>query len=1028
MTRAPGWVSQLTVNERHATREGGPAPGLAGLREVEDAAKLLAGRGVRLRTVRLYACWAVLLFVAFVLFPSVGAILYAPAIVSTFAAMVVGIVRNRPRRRLPWVLITAAYAAFAAGAMVTVADVGAFPSVADVIFLVGYVPLLLAGLFVLTRSGAAIIDRASAQDAVILTIGAGFLAWTFLIQPFLANPDLPVLNKVVSIAYPLTDVLVLALLARLGLSAARTRSGTLLIVAGVAMLTSDTLYGLARLNSGFTLGNPIEIGWMLFYLNGGLAVLHPSMTRLTEPQVLTRTQVSLRRGVLTVASLLAPTALLVQALRGPVHDGVVIAAVSAVLILLALARMSTVAASLRQTLARERELRQACEALLLCSDADEVTAVLQNAVGRLLADGTRHRVELRLGEPGPFPAPMELVPAAGDGFDLALRCPLGVGGSRIGDLLVGGDEASLVELQQSLPVLAGQAATMIDRIRLNREINRRDSENYFRTLVVNASEVIAIVGDDNRITYVSPAAGRVLGTADLIGHDVLEVIEPDARAGVRAALGAARAGQPAEPLGLWLVRRVDGALVQAEVTIGDMRAEEGVNGLVLTLRDVTERISLENELMDRAYLDPLTGLGNRLRFTDDAAEVAGGAAQHGRLGAVLVVNVDGFRAVNDTMGHEVGDGLLVALGRRLAERVGTRGRVSRLGADEFGVVVPDAGDLDAVDRLAELVMAAPGDGLPVGDSPVSTRLRLGVATTLDADSADQLVKQADVALDSARGGGEPRWRRYDAPLHAEVIDRMQLRTELSRALADDVFRLHYQPIVELGSGRTVGFEALLRWPHPARGMVSPVDFIPLAEESGLIVELGAWVLHTAVHEAASWARLNPGATPYVSVNVSVRQFHTPGFVARVHQELATSGLPPQRLTLEITESLLLGEQEQIEADIAQLRATGIKVSIDDFGTGYSSLSYLYRMPVDTLKLDKSFVDAIVTSRQQHDLVRGILQMAASLSLIVVAEGIETEQQHRLLAEAGCGYGQGFLFARPLTDTDARTRVQTESDH
>ncbi|MBU2666986.1 bifunctional diguanylate cyclase/phosphodiesterase [Actinoplanes bogorensis] len=888
-----------------------PGPDLAGFEAVEQASRLLGGRprpGVRPRTVRLYAAWAVLLFVAYALAPQLGLIVYGPVIVSTITVMIVGTVRNRPRRRLPWVLFTGAYVAFATASMMAFANGGKFPSAADAVFLGLYLPLLLGGFIALTRSGAPILDRASTLDAIILTIGAGFLAWTFLIQPFLRHPDLPAMTKLVSVAYPITDVLILAVLARLGLGAARTVSGWLLVVSVIAMLTSDTMYGLDRLNSGFSLGGPTDLGWLVFYLAGGLAVLHPSMAKLTEPHLLSRTQVSLRRGVLTVASLLAPAALMIQALRGPVLDGAVIASVSAVMILLALSRTAAVAASLRQTLARERELRQACESLLLCADAEAVTSVLRHAVGRLLPDGTRHRVELTLSEDGPFPAPMRVAPDSGDDFDLALHCPLGVGSTRIGELLVAGDEASLVELQQSLPVLAGQAATMIDRIRLNRELNRQESQLY-----------------------------------------------------------------------------------------------------------------VESELLARAYLDPLTGLGNRTRFTDDAARVAGQAGPD-RLGAVLVVNVDDFRAINDTMGHDVGDGLLIALGARLTELVGDRGQVSRLGADEFGIVLPDARDVGVVDALAERIIAVPGEGFAVGESLVTARLRAGVATTLDAASANELAGQADVALDSARSAGEPRWRRYDAALHAQVIDEMQLRTELSRALADDAFRLNYQPIVEMDSGRTVGFEALLRWPHPTRGMVSPAVFVPLAEESGLIVELGAWVLHTAVHEAASWARLVPGVAPYVSVNVSVRQFLTPGFVARVHDELASSGLPAERLTLEITESLLLGDQDQIQADITRLRAGGIKVSIDDFGTGYSSLSYLHRVPVDTLKLDKSFVDTITTSARQHDLVRGILRMAATLSLSVVAEGIETEDEHRMLAAAGCAFGQGFLFARPLTDVDARARV------
>jgi diguanylate cyclase (GGDEF)-like protein/PAS domain S-box-containing protein len=972
--------------------------------------------------------------------PALSLVAYALLVLSTAAAIVTGVVRNRPRRRSPWLLIAAAYVVFSVGTVAAIANQGAFPSWADAIFLGGSLPLLLIGLHRLTRSGAMVLDRASVIDAGILTIGAGFLAWTFLINPFLQNPSLSPIEKAVSVAYPLTDVLMLALLARLGLGAARCLSAALLIASGLALLTADSLYGLARLNSAYLMGGPTDLGWMLFFVFGGVAGLHSSMVQLTEPQVLTHTQMSLRRGVLTVASLLAPTALLLQALRGPVRDGVVIAAVSAVLILLALARMSAVAVSLRQTLARERQLRLACEALLQSSSADEVTGVLRHAVGQLLLDGTDHRVVLALhdddgssSDPPDLSTQMELVyvaslPAAENqlaGFDLALRCPLAVGGNRIGDLLVGAAEPALVELHESLPVLAGQAATMIDRIRLNREISRRDSQAYFRTLVLNASEVIAIVADDNRISYVSPAALPVFGSADLIGTSILDLIEPDMCDEVSDALAAVRAGRPVETLGLWPVRRTDGTLVHAEVAIGDMRHEEGVNGLVLTLRDVTARIGLEQELIARAYIDPLTGLGNRLRFQDDVAAAAA-AASPDRLGAVLVVNVDDFRAVNDTMGHEAGDQLLVALGERLSTLAAGRATVCRLGADEFGLVAADAGDAEAVESFAEQIVASSAEGLPVGGAVVTARLRIGVATTLDAGSAHQLLGQADVALDAAHSSAGSGWRRYEATLHAEVLDQMQLRADLACAVTDSAFRLHYQPIVELGSGRTVGFEALLRWPHPTRGMVSPVTFIPLAEDSGLIVELGRWVLRTAIRQAAQWARLNPDHAPYVSVNVSVRQLRMPDFVSQVLDELAAGGLPAHQLTLEITESLLLGEHGQIPAEVARLRKHGIKVSIDDFGTGYSSLSYLHQVPVDVLKLDKSFVDTMTTSDRQHALVRGILQLAATLSLPVVAEGIETEAEHRLLAEAGCAYGQGFLFARPLTEQDAQLRIEQEA--
>jgi diguanylate cyclase (GGDEF)-like protein/PAS domain S-box-containing protein len=1000
----------------------------------EEPSEAPAGRRPLSRRILVgYTMGTVALAVIYLLVPATVVVAWALIVSSSAVAFAVGVARNRPRRRFPWVLLVAGYLTFAVGTVVALSvPPGQFPSRADVVFLGVSLPLILLGLLSLTRSGARISDRASMIDAVILTTGAGFLAWTFLIDPFLQNPDLSPLEKAVSIAYPMADVLMLAILARLGLTAARSRSATMLIVSGAALLTADVLYGLSRLNGDWHLGGPIDLGWLVFYIAGGAAALHPSMIRLTEPHVLTRTQVSLRRSVLTVASLLAPTALLIQALRGPVRDGLVIAAASAVLILLALARMSAVASSLRQTLIRERQLRLACEALLVSGSTDEVGDVLCDAVGQMLPPGTPHRVALKApqveetgaDDPGMIEVryvrtlqPDVAAPLAA--FELVLCCRLAVGGHHVGDLYVGADELALVGLQESLPILAGQAATMFDRIALNREIGLRDSQAYFRTLVVNATEVIAIVGDDNRLTYVSPAADLVFGTADLVGRNILDGVDPSQRDHVRAVLDATREGRPSEGLNLWLVRRTDGDLVHAEVSIGDMRQEPGVDGLVVTLRDVTQRQRLEQELITRAYLDPLTGLGNRLQFQDDvaAAQLDGAGAVCG----VMIINVDDFRVVNDTMGHDVGDELLIAVANRLSGVFDGHGTVARLGADEFGAVIENAPDIAHIERLAEKAIGASAEPYQVGGSMVTVHLRAGVATTAHATTAKELLSQADVALDTARASSD-RWRRYEASLHAEVIDRMQLQTDLDRAYADSAFLLHYQPIVDLQTTRTVGFEALLRWPHPTRGMIPPATFIPVAEESGLIVPLGAWILRTAVAAAADWRRIDPVSTPYVSVNVSVRQFRAPFLVDQILEELARVELPPHLLTVEITESLLLGEQEEIQTDIARLRQAGIKVSIDDFGTGYSSLSYLHRVPVDTLKLDKSFVDTITTSDQQLALVTGIIQLAETLELDVVAEGVETSAEHHLLTAAGCAFGQGYLFARPMVEEDARRRI------
>ncbi|GAA3278796.1 GGDEF domain-containing protein [Dactylosporangium vinaceum] len=954
-----------------------------------------------------YALCALVLAVSYLLFPAAGLVCFAGLVLTTLAAMLYGIRAHRPRRKLPWLLWAGGSLVLAVGtaAAVVQTDVlhsNAWPTAVDAISLGGTFPLLLLGLLLLSRSGAANRDWATVIDSAIFTAGAGLLAWVFLIDPGLSDPSLNVAQKAISIAYPLCDVMLLAIMVRMVLEARRSWSVALLLTSGAVLLVSDVVFSLRRLNGDWGLGSFVDVGWIVFFAAGGLAALHPSMAQLSEPRVIGSTQVKPRRAVLGVASLVAPGILFAEALDGPVHNGVVIAIGSAALVALSLSRGGVAARSVGHTLSRERALRKACEALLSATEVAMVEAVVRRAVGSLLRPGTAHRALLRVA-PGSSPAPtmsMRYVASLPedfarelDGFELALHCPLTVGGVQLGELWVAADERALVTLQESARVLAGQAASMLDHIALNREIIKRDSEAYFRTLVLNAADVILIVGADDRVTYASPSATALFGSG-VVGRTFPQ-LNP----------------------GLHALRRPDGTTAEVEVTVRDLTGEPTVDGRVLTIHDVTERRRLERELLDRAYLDPLTGLGNRLRF-QDAVQTAIGAA-------VLIVDIDGFRTVNDTMGQEVGDELLRAFGARLTSVSPMTATVARLGGDEFGVLVSQA-SVAEVEDLAERIVEEFRPPFLVGGSVVSAVPNIGVAMTSDAPDAAKLLGEADVALNSAKGTPE-RWRRYESAMHEQAVRRMRLRTDLDQALVTDAFVLHYQPIVDLATGRPHGFEALVRWQHPALGLVPPLEFIEIAEECGLIVPLGDWVMRHAIAAAVSFRSLYPADSLTMSVNVSVRQFRSPGFVQRVLTELAQADLPCGALTVEITESLLLGDDEHIHADLAALRAAGVRVSIDDFGTGYSSLSYLHRVAVDALKLDKSFVDTIGSSRRQYDLVRGIVQLARTLDLEVVAEGIETEAHRKRLADLHCGYGQGYLFTRPLPYAAAVEWLQATSE-
>jgi diguanylate cyclase (GGDEF)-like protein len=477
------------------------------------------------------------------------------------------------------------------------------------------------------------------------------------------------------------------------------------------------------------------------------------------------------------------------------------------------------------------------------------------------------------------------------------------------------------------------------------------------------------------------------------------------------------------------IERLDGRDAVLEVRSSDLRADRTVGGVVLTLRDVTEQHQLEQELKHQAYHDALTGLPNRVLFAERVADALDHARRTERTVGVLFVDLDDFKIVNDTMGHGTGDELLAAVAGRLAASVRPSDTAARLGGDEFALLIDDAPDGEAVEVFAERIVAAFTGPFTLSDAEVIATATVGVATSVDSTDADELLRHADLALYAAKTAGKRRWRSYQPVLSAGMLRRREVQAALEDALKNSEFTLAYQPIVTLNTGQIDGFEALIRWPHPQWGMMLPGQFITLAEETGLIVPLGDWVLRQALSDMVQWRRrmeapLDGG--PHVSVNVSARQFRDPGFVDGVRQALLEYGLPPSALLLELTESVLLGDNDRIGAELEELKEIGVRLAIDDFGTGYSSLSYLLQLPINVLKIDKSFVTGIAASWRQYALVEGIVRLAGTLEVEVIAEGIETETERELLAGMGCQYGQGYLLSVPVEA--ARAEALLSLDH
>lgn len=422
----------------------------------------------------------------------------------------------------------------------------------------------------------------------------------------------------------------------------------------------------------------------------------------------------------------------------------------------------------------------------------------------------------------------------------------------------------------------------------------------------------------------------------------------------------------------------------------------------------------EKQLAHQALHDSLTGLPNRVLFHDRIEHALTRSPRQNSQVAVLFIDLDDFKNVNDTFGHAVGDKLLCATADRLRPMVRTSDTCARLGGDEFAIVLEDTNSTESAKAVAERVLTALRSTFTLDEQQVFVGASVGIAMANQGESAEELMRNADLAMYMAKTGGKHRAVVFESSMHASVVQRMELELELRGAVERGEFVLNFQPIVALDSGRIAGLEALVRWQHPTRGLVSPADFIPIAEQSGVIIELGRWVLEEACRECVSWERHSAAAAGVsVTVNISGRELREASIVGHVRDALANSGLPAHRLILEVTESTLVGNDTPTIERLRALKALGVLVAIDDFGTGYSSLSYLQQFPVDIIKIDKSFIDHLGISGEESPLSRAVVSLGGALSLRTVAEGVETEGQHERLRELGCPYGQGYLFSRPL---------------
>jgi PAS domain S-box-containing protein len=568
--------------------------------------------------------------------------------------------------------------------------------------------------------------------------------------------------------------------------------------------------------------------------------------------------------------------------------------------------------------------------------------------------------------------------------------------------------------------------------RMRRQLAERD--RLFQLISENAADMIALVdGNGNRL-YNSPAYSKILGYSaeELRATSPAEQIHPDDRTRVLEAAEKARRTGRGERLE-YRIRHKNGSWRVLESTANAIRGSQGENqGLVIVNRDITDRKRAEDMLAHHAFHDGLTNLPNRVLLLDRVGRAVALSRRHSDLKfAVLFIDIDGFKVFNDSLGHTAGDALLVQISERLTaclRRADTVSRprtdekdvsmigdntLARPGGDEFAVLAEDLrGPSDAV-RVADRIQQKLAIPFEVDGHQIVITASIGIAFGGATTEAQDLLRDAEIAMYRAKQTGKARCEVFDNAMHSGAIKRLQLETDMRKALDLGEFQVYYQPIVSMSTGLIVGFEALSRW-HQPNGMVMPADFIPVANETGMILTINRELLLVACQQLRRWQECYPSDPPlFLSVNVSPKQFAQPDLAWQIGQLIEQSGMDPGCMNLEITETIAMADAERSGVVLSELKALGVHLDIDDFGTGYSSLSRLQRFPVDTLKIDRAFVSCMDRDHDTHEIVRIIVMLAHNLGLKVVAEGVETQNQLDLVRNIGCEFGQGYFFSKPV---------------
>ena len=976
--------------------------------------------------------------------------IFYPALAgSAVVAIIVGARINRPAQPLAWYLFALSLLMFTIGDTMFgfyehVLGADPFPSLADVFYLGAYPPLTV-GLLILARGRTSGGDRASFIDATIIATGLGLLMWVFLMAPHAQDSSLTLYERSVLIAYPLADVLALAVLARFMIApGVRTPAYYFLGLSLITLLICDVWFGAAELAGTYESGGLIDAGFLLSYVLGGTAALHPTVDSLSQPAPDLEVKLSRRRLVLLAGvSLLAPTVLAIQAARGEQVDVPLIIGGSVVLFSLVLVRMEGLLGILTTVLA-ERE---------------RVEEWLRQAETRYRTLVERMPAVVYIQEIGSPDSAMYMSPQI---ETLTGYSPEECKDPDLRWGMVHPDDRERMRSEDKQAVEPGEVVTTEYRV-LHRDgrivwvrnesvvvEDEMSGSRYWQGFMIDVTErkhaeealrrSETSLADAQRIARLgswewdlktgevwwSDEAYRIYGfephqfspTLDTIA----EVFHPEDRHLLRATIDDA--SHKDEPYDFeHRIVRPDGEVLWVHRRSEVVRGERGETLRIIgTIRDITEQRALEERLHYQALHDPLTDLPNRRLFMDCLKQALRRTRrQKERKIAVLFMDLDNFKVVNDSLGHEVGDQLLVAVSQRLQGCLRTGDVAARLGGDEFTVLMEGVSTTRDAEEAAERIIRELRAPFSIEGHLLFATTSIGIVLSEAAGrEPSDLLRAADIGLYRAKDKGKARYEVFDRSKDAPALDHLKLQNDLRKAIERNEFRIHYQPVFSLVSDYIAGMEALLRWEHPKRGTMSPDEFIPLAEETGLIVPIGRWVLEEACRQAREWQeQCLSDPPPIMGVNFSLRQFQHPGLVEDVARILRETGLDPHNLALEITESIAMHDVDSTVATLQRLKSLGVWLVIDDFGTGNSSMSYLTsRFRMDHLKIDGSFVRKFLADPDDSAIIPGLIDLGHAAGLRVIAEGVETADQLQRLREIGCEFVQGNYVAKPLTPAAA----------